>query len=78
MATHEESDYEMALRLQRELNESFGDVITISDTEEDVKVALPVKVKKVKEEVCFDNQQAITVSQDRFAVISSPAKHFYP
>lgn len=73
MATHEESDFEMAQRLQRELNQSFGDVITLSDTEDDIK---PVTIKKVKEEVCFDNQQAITVSFLDVAIISRFIENF--
>lgn len=73
MATHEESDFELAQRLHRELNEAERDVILLSDTEDDVK---PVELKKVKEEVCFDNQQAITVSFLYISIILQVNEHF--
>lgn len=71
MNSQVESDFELAQRLQCELNESFGDVIMLSDTEDDIKNVPAQELKKVKEEVCFDNQQAITVSFSAMAFLST-------
>lgn len=53
-----ESDFELAQRLQRELNEPSSEIIVLSDSDYEI---VEKKPQIVKEEVCFDHQQAITV-----------------
>lgn len=57
----EQMDLEFARSLHLQLNGGEGDFVNLLDSDEE-ELVLPTASKKVKEEVVFENQQAITVS----------------